>query len=373
MDKTVTMTTTRPGIGTLATADLGDTPLRRADIVPPDAGQTAPDPRYDRTTLWYDAFWDAGRITMVAPPLLNLRQALKDAEIRVDGTPVRPRYRNHRARYEVLDLPAPRPATRIEIAGPDWRIETGVSHVDREVFARRNVIVTISRDNDLDWIGDFARYHRKTQGAEAILFIDNGSTRYGPEEIVDVLGAAGLGGLVLPAPLPYGPMLKRGAHRHAAKFLRTAMLNLARLRFLATARAVLNIDIDELVWSEGQSVFDMAVRNPLGIAIFNGRWRLPGPSAKPPFRHRDHVWRSVEDHPCPTKYAVAPGRLAGRMNWDVHRIGPVALRRFWQCNDAGYWHCSAINTGWKYTARLARVGEMRDERVTVHMAAALAQ
>ncbi|MGC9417753.1 MAG: hypothetical protein ACP5EN_02165 [Rhodovulum sp.] len=371
MDKTVTMAPTRPGIGSLATADLGDTPLRRADIVPPDDGQTAPDPRYDRTTLWYDAFWDAGRITMVAPPLLNLRKALRHAEIRVDGTPARPRFRTRRARHEILDLPAPRQASRIEIEGSDWRIETGISQANRAAFAGRNVIVTISRDNDLDWIGDFARYHRKTQCAEAILFIDNGSTRYRPDEIADVLGAAGLGGLVVPAPLPYGPMLKHGAHRHAAKFLRTSMLNLARLRFLATARAVLNIDIDELVWSEGQSVFDMAVRNPLGIAAFDGWWRLPGQADTPPLRHGDHVWHNDQDRPCPLKYAVAPGRPAGQMNWDVHRVGPPALRRFWLRKDAGYWHCAGINTGWKYTERLDRVGAHRDARMAAQIAAAL--
>ncbi|NDW60189.1 hypothetical protein G0P98_27455, partial [Yangia sp. PrR004] len=55
----------------------------------------------------------------------------------------------------------------------------------------------MSKDNDLRWIEDFARFHARTQGAESILFIDNGSTTYAMSEIQGVLERAGLDALVL--------------------------------------------------------------------------------------------------------------------------------------------------------------------------------
>ena len=51
---------------------------------------------------------------------------------------------------------------------------------------------------------------------------------------------------VVSVPLPYGAFPARGS-RSRALFLQTALWNIARLRFLRDARAVLPCDVDELV------------------------------------------------------------------------------------------------------------------------------
>ena len=51
-------------------------------------------------------------------------------------------------------------------------------------FAGRNCLMTLSRDNALDWIRDWAAFHVREHGADAVLFFDNGSTDYRPEEIL---------------------------------------------------------------------------------------------------------------------------------------------------------------------------------------------
>jgi len=357
----------------LATADLGGTPHRRRELVPPDERDAAYEAGYDRTTLWYDAFWEAGRITCVAPPLMNLKATVFGAALTLDGRPARLRRVARHQRYEVLQIAAPSLPREIALAGADWSLAAGVARADRQTFADKNVILTISRDNELEWIRDFALYHRRMQGADAVLFIDNGSTAYPPEAVAETLREAGLEALIVTAPLPYGPVLQGARNKHVAKFFRTAMLNVARLRFLSTARAVLNVDIDELVWSEGKSVFDMAAESTIGFAPFAGRWRNPGPDAGQPPRHADHVWRRDVQKDCPAKYAVAPQKLAGRLSWDVHRLERLPLKDLFLRRDAGYWHCSGISTGWKYGQRLRRQGgDGIDERMMTMLARALA-
>ena len=358
----------RPGLDPvlhLATADLTATPLRRRHLVTPEQRDAAYHSGYDRTTLWYDAFWRDGAVTIIAPPLMNLKRPVFGAAITLDGRPARLRRVARFQRYEILRIAAPRPPEEIVLRGRDWALKSGVAHAETERLAGKNVILTISRDNELDWIRDFALFHKKTQGAEAVLFIDNGSGEYAPEAVAELLRSCGLQPLVVTAPLPYGPVLEGARHKHAAKFFRTAMLNVARLRFLPAARAVLNVDIDELVWSEGKSVFDMAAESMIGFAPFAGRWRNPGPDAGQPPSHADHLWRRNILKDCPAKYAVAPGRLAGRLSWDVHRLERLPFKDRFLRKDAGYWHCSGISTGWKYVQRLTRRG---GDGIDEHMA-----
>ncbi|WP_156882841.1 hypothetical protein [Rhodovulum sp. P5] len=353
----------RIAFATLAHADLTQTPLRRDHFVPAQARDDAYHAAYDRTTLWYDAFWRDGRVVLVAPRLLNFWPALKAADIRLDGVPAKLGRRARFHRHEVLHIPARQRPKTISVTGPDWSLETDLSISALDRFAGRNVILTISKDNDLDWIRDFARFHQRTQRAEAILFIDNGSSAYGPDDIAAVLADAGLSGTILSAPLPYGPVVQDKRNRHRANFFRTAMLNLARLRFLSRARAVLNVDIDELVWTDGPSIFDIAANARFGFAPFGGAWRHPPDDLDRAPRHADHVWAQEASPKTPAKYAVAPNRLAGRFSWDVHRLEGLPLKSAFLREDAGYWHCSCISTGWKYTQRLThRGGDRIDPR-----------
>lgn len=335
----------------LSSADLSGTALRRDHMAPPEARDATYLENYDRTTLWYDAFWRDGEVIVIAPLMKNLAAPVKAAGFQLDGRKV-PWRRRRFQRHEVWRMPSPEPPGELRVAGPDWSVASPVSQTAADLFAGRNVILTISKDNELAWIRDFARFYRETQGTEAILFIDNGSQSYGPEDVAATLSESGLQAMVVSAPLPYGAKVTGARNTHRAKFFRPAMLNLARLRFLYRARAVLNIDIDELVWSEGASVFDLAAAHPIGFAPFRGRWRAPGPDAGSPPLHRDHVWISDDQRVCPIKYAVAPNRLAGRISWDVHRLERLPFKNRLVRKDAGYWHCSGVSTGWKQTRRL---------------------
>lgn len=309
---------------------------------------------YDAETLWYDAVRFGGDVVLVCPRLFNLTPLL--SRLRHDGTQAAaPRRRTYR-RHEIARLTIPREATRLRLTLGDWTGESGISADGTAHFAGLNASLHISRNNDLRWIADWAHYHISEHGLEAMLVMDNGSDAYPPEAILEALQPTGLKrAVVLNVPQPYGPTRGNVGGRKAgggAKFLQPAMLNLARLRYLRLARAVLNMDLDELAWSHRGSVFDAAVASPLGLVSLAGRWRMPAPRSTAPYIHADHSHLRPGDKPCPPKYCLRPDGPLRWAGWDVHRLEtalPVGRR---PSPGMGYWHCRGITTNWKTYDRL---------------------
>ena len=133
------------------------------------------------------------------------------------------------------------------------------------------------------------------------------------------------------------------------------MINVARLRFLSHARAVLNADIDELVWTQGLTVFDKVVKGYLGFAAFPGEWRYPGQGLEPPAAHTDHDHICDGTRPCPPKYCIVPRGPLGWLSWDVHGLSRLPFKRRFLRSDVGFLHCARTTTDWK-SARARRAG-----------------
>lgn len=324
---------------------------QRDHVVPQDERGAQFDAGYDFRTLFYDAIWSpgAGRVALIAPKLLNFERLIRSAEFRFDGRAVRPgRILRHR-RHDVVLLPAPTAPARLTIACDDWAASVDPPPAEAEVFAGRNVLMTLSRDNSLRWIRDWAAYHVREHGADAVLFYDNGSRAYGVDDLLDTLaGVEGLAAVrVVSVAAPFGAIPARGS-RSRALFLQTALWNIGRLRFLRDARAVLPCDVDELVTRRGgRSVFDAAAASWGGFVKFRGAWRTHrlGPDIEP--LHRDHVFLPEGGSGCPPKYCVAPtGWLRGR-SWNTHGLDRLPFSRLFGTDEFGYLHCHGITTHWK--------------------------
>ena len=337
--------------------DLGPRRLSPIPLVDRPANH---DERFDALTLVHDAVHlaEAGRVRLYGPPPLQLLPAFREGEWRLDGAPVRLRRLRQRRRMMTAEFDAPAPPTRLTLTWRGWTGEIPVhSDADCAAFAGRNVLFTLSRDNDLSWIADWARYHVGEHGADAALFLDNGSTAYSPEALRDTLAAVpGLAEVrVAVIDRPYGPMPLRGS-KSRGMFLQTPLLNLARFRWLWRARAVLQIDVDELVTSRsGARIFDAAVASRAGWIKFRGLWRNPmgDPDALP--RHADH-WGVLDDaKPCPPKYCIVPGGRMRRHAWNVHNLDLVPFSDRFESADFSYLHCRGITTRWKREHSRGRV------------------
>jgi hypothetical protein len=363
----------------LSSFGLSRQPPRALDDRPPSYERL-----FDFDTLFYDVFRgpDPQQVICLGPPLLNCEAALSSAVFRASGCGEALRWDYHPPKSHLqpgcrfrLSGPGIATANRlaIEIAGREVEIPIRPSGVSR--LAGRRVIVTLSKDNPLDWIRDWARFNAKIHGADAVLLYDNGSATYGIAELREHL--QGLDGVaqtvIVPWRFPYGPGTGR-RNIQDSFYCQPGALDHARRRHCAAARAVLNSDIDELVvLASGGSIFERAEAGSRAAIVFAGQWvERPGRIERPgraddppdPVRHADCLygerWRIALRRVCPprwllrTKWVALPGRCPEEVDWGVHDLyaPPGESRRteaIWKSRprDVFYRHFRQINTGWK--------------------------
>ncbi|MEM8555021.1 MAG: hypothetical protein AAGF71_09405, partial [Pseudomonadota bacterium] len=168
--------------------------------------------------------------------------------------------------------------------------------------------------------------------------------------------------LIYSAPFPYGPADKSARMDVSPRFFQTSMLNIARRDALDQARAVLSIDIDELVVGpEGRSVYDAAVANRLGMATIPGHWVYPAPNHEGPAPQSLHTYRAVPDAKTNGKWCMTPRGLMSRgFGWAVHKIGGVVQVLFTRQNEFQLLHCRSCSTGWK-TGRYTNLHDLAED------------
>lgn len=320
--------------------------------------------KYDHKTLWYDAIWEANQVTLVLPKPLNFEGLLKSADIRLDDKPATiDKFRLYR-RHAVLTLPASNPVKSISVESDNWRLESPVHIAEPDLLRGLNTAVTMSKDNDLTWITDWAHFHIAHHGLEAMVFIDNESKSYGADQIFEALAGLGLKTVIFAStPLTYGATAKPGPYRHGSTFLQTGHLNAIRRRFLTKARAVLQIDVDELVWSQGNSIFDLCKESRFGFVRFPGTWRCVSSIGDDVPRHVDHRYFRADRGTCPHKYCIDPQGRFGDLEYNPHRLEGSVIAQAFNSKKAGFWHCASITNNWKVANRDQAIGTEEDPSV----------
>ncbi|MGB0904732.1 MAG: hypothetical protein ACPGVJ_07540, partial [Mangrovicoccus sp.] len=342
--------------------------LARQHVRPPARRNAHYLERYDRSTLFYDCVYQSDRAgyLLTAPRFLNLWPQVKTG-LRRGGERLRLR-RIRSGKYEQLWIPGPAEPLSLTLNGTDYPL-TARPDLSQS-FAGLNCAVTMNKDNDPAWIRDWARYHIKTHGLEAVLIFDNGSTAYGLDQLGEALAdLPGLRRVVLAsAPYPYGPRDSGKGFEVRPKFLQPAMLNLARCDLLRRARVVLNVDIDELVLKRGaDTVFDACAKTRLKALHLPGQWAYPEAMEQGPAGHAAHIWR-VSGKASNPKWAGIPGQGLSHFGWFVHHLGGELFRLLPKRHDLEFVHCRGTSTGWKGT-RFQQPGEMtRDPELVALMA-----
>lgn len=316
--------------------------------------------KYDRHTLFYDCVHDAARdrILITAPRLLNLWPVLRDG-LRSAGHPVRGMRRRVYPKFEIISFRAPDAPLDLVIDGHAHSVMPRQSHAS--TFKGTNAIITMSRNNPLDWITDWLRFHVRAQGANAVMFVDNGSDAYTLETLAEAI--SGVDGLttatVFSAPFPYGIVLHGSAARVKPNFLQSAILNLARVETLSDARAVLNADVDELVQGpHGASVFDAAARAWHGAVNIGGDFVFPAQDTAETVPQSAHVYRAVPPRVSTRKWCATPKGLLSRMGWYVHQVGGEPFKLVPASREFTLVHCSAANTNWMRQPANARPAKL---------------
>ncbi len=354
----------------LSSVRLSTFGLRREPPRPPDDRKGGYEALFDYDTLYYDVFrsGDGRRVICQGPPLLGC-QALSDLTFRLPDTerPLVAYYLPPRTIYQ--------PTHRVHLFGEglseartivlqlaDTRIEVPIQPSGRARFAGRRVVTTLSKNNPLDWIRDWAEFNIRVHGADAIILYDNGSTDYTLADIGEHLGTLdGLADLlVVPWIFPYGPGVGP-RNVQDSFFCQPGQLDHVRRRYCEEARAVLNTDIDELVVvPRGESIFERIEQSRRATFVFSGTWAEAvgrGEDFGRMIRHTDcrYRWwsqvlrecrgriaallryraargrRRLMPHEDPyrgrllrSKWIAVPGRCGDGVEWGVHDVYPVS-------------------------------------------------
>lgn len=310
------------------------------------------DNRYDFHTLIYDCYFasDAGEVVLICPSLFNFRPLMEAATWQIDGVDVKIKKIEKLSRGNAVRIKAPSDSPKtISFTHPLFSGELDINAEHLDDFAGKNAIYAISKDNNLEWVKDWLTYYVMEHGANAVVIYDNHSTAYSMEDLeAALISVPGIeAACVVRAWFPFGPG-GPGNTNFNSKFLHMTMVELGRRRLLGQARAVLNVDIDELVYStEGQSIFDATVASEQGYVRMNGQWAYAkAPAEGQMLRHADHTHIRSDGRPkCNRKYCVQPlGPLKGRP-WLTHRI---LSQKDKVDPQFGFWHFRRISNNWDY-------------------------
>ena len=138
---------------------------------PPDYDQ-----KFDFRTLAYDVFLDdeTGLVQLYCPKLYNLEGVFKKTRLEADGHPAEVQAIRRLKRHDVVSIQAPAEAESLSILAKDWQVSVPIQKQELGPFEGKNCLLTLSKDNALPWIQDWAAYHVKEHGAQALLLFDNG-------------------------------------------------------------------------------------------------------------------------------------------------------------------------------------------------------
>ncbi len=339
--------------------------LRRDSPRPIALRNAAYDAGFDWDTLFYDCYRVAGHVVLQGPPFLNLlAPLLASAPLnrRWFGR-ARPISINKRGEIWLRSDTGTLALTgtdTLALVGPIGTYRLTIQPDMAPLFAGRRVIHTLSKDNAPRWIHDWVRFYQSEHGADAVLIHDNGSSLYSAAELQAGLRTAFPAMVihVISWPFRYGPQggMAGAVNGQEAPwdsdFCQTGSMQHARLRFLRTAKSVLNVDIDELVLSDrGRSIFAATEQTRHGFIKFPGQWisaASPNPVRQDMCRHADFIHRDrTETRQCPPKWCIVPARHNPfRTSWSVHNLFGSRHNRHLD-SEFTYRHMTAISNSWK--------------------------
>lgn len=305
---------------------------------------------YDNTTLIYDCFFQpqVNRYILTAPRFLNLWALIKK-HLFIDGQ----RYQGRLKRFtwqrcEQVEISAPANA-KLQIQLDDILQDIPVRNTAMNLFSGLNVAMAMNKNNSLDWIRDWAEYHVNAQNLQGVCLIDNASTNYTIDDILSELETIkGLAAIaVVHAPFSYGPVDRSKKLEISPRFLQTSMFNLVRRDLFHQARAILSVDIDELVMSNSpENVFDAAVNSRLGAVSFREIKTYPNEGGGKAYAQRKHSMVKQDSKPGNTKWCVKGQGFMNNFGWAVHRFGG-GFFPLTETKSFNYFHCQSTSTNWK--------------------------
>ncbi|WP_298261999.1 glycosyltransferase family 2 protein [uncultured Litoreibacter sp.] len=239
---------------------------------------------------------------------------------------------------------APAPSGHIKMALKQGELKLPVQEPETGLFEDMNVCIVERNGESISVIEDWLRYHVTGHDLQAVLMIDRekpnsekGFERklkalaesVGLQRLVHVKSKVPLGDVNLPpAHHPFNAPDAPGKDRmddlpkdpETSPLAELSLYEWAKWRFLSRARAVMNIDLTDLLALEAKP-FDQVHETSVGVIQLIGQriypWRVR-PKKKPTFG--DHICRQFENPRANRRWCVAPSRVGSDKVWRFVRI-----------------------------------------------------
>lgn len=278
----------------------------------------------------------------------------------------------------------------VQIALKKGTLTLPVTPPETALFADMNVAIVERNGESVDVIEQWISYHRAPFGLDALLLVD----RAAPGEINAVEGdlqvlatRSGLKRFVhLSAPVPLGhPTLPAASHPFnapdapgqdrmegmthdpwASPLREVQIYELLKWRFLSKARAVMNLDLTDLL-QPGQDPFRAVHDSSAGVLQLLGQriypWRVR-PGAAPGFG--DHICRPFDNPRANRRWCVAPARVGADKVWRLVRISDATPQTE---ERAHFWRAMAIRHSESSAAEIVPKTSLIEDPDLLRMAA----
>jgi hypothetical protein len=320
--------------------------------------------RFDHLTLFNDVFWEADGEAVLAlgphvPAHLDPETEIRFFDFssgeRLEAAYLPSRLQIHGDMYRIAASQTTS-ALRVEFGAQQAivAIQPNLS----AILAGRRVLTNRCQNDPIEWLVDWAYYHAREFGFDAIVHYDNQSTAYSVEDVrlalSQVPGIEIVIVLAWPFPLepPHALVPATGRifwHRQMRdRWAESCRLEHQRRRFLAHAELVLVADVDELLIrrSAKSDLKDLFADPSIAWTRFDSE--LVVNTEDPPdslVRHRDFHWVWHHQGFKTPKYLVKPDRCPDEARWWLHDIA-AAPRLDIPPPDYSVAHFFALTTGW---------------------------
>lgn len=212
----------------------------------------------------------------------------------------------------------------------------------RYIFSNKKVLLTKSKNNELRWIKDWIKFYKEVHGVNSVLIYDNNSDKYSMEELRIFLDSLDVDVFIIPWNFKFGPT----DAPWDSDYCQYGILEHAKERFLRDAAGVIQVDIDELIFSKSKrTVFEALQENP--YIRTEGEWIEPVQNDENLGNNFNNLFvRSLKKTETSKKWCIDPRLFSSSMQWRVHDV--INIPKVDLSNEFYHFHYKSISTNWRW-------------------------
>lgn len=306
---------------------------------------------FDAETIFYDCYRVDNEIFLSGPPLFNLREPVIDSIRNIAGdSSIEVRDLDRTSHVIIRGLPATTNSLTLDLAGERFEMPIGRSRTAE--FENRTVLITKSKNNELQWVTDWIKFYVKNHRVDGVIIYDNNSTAYSLEELAQAVSDGGAAySTVVNWPFKFGP---QGGKWNGpverpwdSDFCEYGINEHARWKYLSKSNFIIAHDIDELLLvDQNTPIQDIAASRAGDYLSYSGSWveDTPHPGSDLP-RFSDFYYTDPHANPTTRKWSADTTRIADATQWKTHSIAGAASEK---TPEVTHRHFRGISTNWKW-------------------------